>query len=52
MRCLLLLVLVCLASCKHTPPPPPPQNGVAVDVPGVHIRVQDNAAPTIAVPGR
>jgi hypothetical protein len=52
MRRVLLLALVCLASCKHTPPPPPPQNGVAIDVPGVHIRVQDNGAPIIAVPGR
>ena len=64
MRRVLLLALVCFASCKHTPPPPPPQNGVAIDVPGVHIRVQDNGGvgvydptgrsgvPTVAVPGR
>jgi hypothetical protein len=57
MRRLLLLLVVCLASCKSAPPPPP-QPGVHVDVPGVHVHVQDNggvnvygpAVPTIAVP--
>lgn len=50
MRRLLLLAVVCLASCKHTPPPPPPQNGVAIDAPGVHIRVQDNFGVSVADP--
>lgn len=64
MRRLLLLAVVCLASCKHTPPPPPPgPPGVAIDVPGaVNIRVQDNGGvqvydptgrsgvPTVVVP--
>ena len=46
MRRLLLLALLCLASCKHTPPPPPPPpGGVSIDVPGVRIRVADSPRP-------
>ncbi len=66
MRRLLLLTVLCLASCKSTPPPPPePRSAVRVDVPGVvSVRVPENGGvkvydpsgtsgvPTVAVPGR
>jgi hypothetical protein len=42
MRRFLILALFCsLTACKSNSPPPPP-SGVAVDVPGVHIRVPTN----------
>jgi hypothetical protein len=41
MRFALFLMLLCLAGCKTNPPPPPPNSGVAIDVPGVRIRVAD-----------
>jgi hypothetical protein len=64
MRRLLMLVVVCLASCKSTRPPPEPKAALNVDVPGVNVRVQKDGGvkvydptgrsgvPTILVPGR
>jgi hypothetical protein len=63
MHRLLLLVVVCLASCRHTPAPEP-NAAVRIDVPGVHIRVQEDGGikvydpagrsgvPTVVVPGQ
>jgi hypothetical protein len=65
MRRLLILAVLCLASCKSVPPPPSePRAAVQVDVPGVNIRVQEDGGvkvfdpsgrsgvPTVVVPGR
>ncbi len=67
MRRLLILTILCLASCKSTPPPPPPEpprTGVRVDTPWVNVNVQKDAGvkvydpsglsgvPTVAVPNR
>lgn len=41
MRRLLILTVLCLASCKSTPPPPPePKAAVRVDTPWVNVNVQ------------
>jgi hypothetical protein len=50
----LLVLMVCLgilgfAGCRHTDPPPPP-GGVSVNVPGVHVNVNDYGT-TVAAPG-
>ncbi len=62
MRRLLILTLLCLASCKSAPPPEP-RTAVRVDVPGVNVRVQQDGGvkvydptgasgvPTVVVPG-
>ena len=60
MRRLLILTVLCLASCKSTPPPPPePRPAVGVNVPGVvsvgvqkdgGVLVNGPAVPTVAVP--
>ena len=47
-RHLLMLSVLCLAACKSAPLSPPPPGGVAIDVPGVKIRVADN--PTVVTP--
>jgi len=66
MRRLLILTVLCLASCKSTPPPPPElQSAVRVAVPGVmDLNVQKDGGvklfdptgrsgvPTIDVPSR
>jgi len=66
MRRLLILTVLCLASCKSTPPPPPepPRAGVRVDTPWVNVNVQKDGGvkvndpnglsgvPTVVVPGR